>query len=210
MSKPQDLSGHLARQLSFLSRSCQGYDAGFSDEAVRIAVVLRVLFHDTKRSKSLLRQMRRRDIHLISTCPPLTPNLVYFQGLGQTKVHASYSASTVEFVPDLGPYKDARLMPLDEWWQQVIMISDGKSVRRVQLILSAANQDGGAHVDPELSPEYERLATAGALGHYSIKDSQGLRAGPIIDAHFVFLRQIGQEVLLSNDLRCLTGNETAV
>jgi hypothetical protein len=90
------------------------------------------------------------------------------------------------------------------------MSSEGKSVRRVQLILSAANQDGGAHVDPELSPEYERLATAGALGHYSIKDSQGLRAGPIIDAHFVFLRQIGQEVLLSNDLRCLTGNETAV
>ena len=203
MAPKPDMRDHLIRQLGFLNRSCQSYDAGCSDEAVRIAVVLRVLFHDTKHSRSVLRQMKRRDIRLLSSCQPIRPNTVYFQGLGQTVIRASYEHSTTEFVPNLGPYPSAHLMPVEAWWQQLVMLMERKPIRRVQLVLAAANKDGGAHVDPSLTPEYESLAAVGALGRFEIKDAAGQRTSPVMDAHLVFLRQLGQEVLLSTELQAL-------
>jgi hypothetical protein len=200
MSAKPDLRVQLARQLTFLRRSCESFDAGHTDESVRIAVVLRVLFHDTKRSRSLLKQMRRCNIQLLSSCPPLERGLVYFQGLGLTRIHASHGGSTAAFVPNLGPYKDARLIPFESWWQQVVMIMGAHRINRAQLVLAAANKDGGAHVDPDLTPEYEALSSPGMLGRFEVKDALGERSSPVTDAHFVFLRQIGQEVLLSHEL----------
>jgi hypothetical protein len=44
------LIDHLRRQLEYLRRSCELYDAGHLDEAVRLAMVIRVLIHDTKKT----------------------------------------------------------------------------------------------------------------------------------------------------------------
>ena len=49
-----DLNSHLKEQIQFLLKSCQSYDEGFFSEAKRLAVVIRVLLHDTKDSYSLL------------------------------------------------------------------------------------------------------------------------------------------------------------
>jgi hypothetical protein len=70
----------------------------------------------------------------------------------------------------------------------------------VQLILAAADKDGGAHVDPALTPEYEALSAEGAFGQFHAKDALGERSWPVVNAHFIFLRQIGQEILLSFEL----------
>src|SRR6266545_3514326 len=48
------MRSQLQRQLGFLKRSCEDFDAGQHDEGLRIAVSLRVLFHDTSASTSLL------------------------------------------------------------------------------------------------------------------------------------------------------------
>lgn len=58
---------HLSKQLGFLGRSCEAYDAGYIDEAVRIATVIRVLVHDTNRSNSLLKHLGATTINLLST-----------------------------------------------------------------------------------------------------------------------------------------------
>ena len=50
----EELKSHLKEQIQFLLKSAQSYDEGFTSEAKRLAVVIRVLLHDTKKSKSLL------------------------------------------------------------------------------------------------------------------------------------------------------------
>ncbi len=45
-----EFTEQLKRHLGFLERSCAAYDSGHQEEALRIAVSLRVLFHDTQHS----------------------------------------------------------------------------------------------------------------------------------------------------------------
>ena len=57
MDSTVDFKAHLAKQLRFLERSCKSYDAGFTDEAVRIATVIRVIIHQTGTSTPLLKHL---------------------------------------------------------------------------------------------------------------------------------------------------------
>ena len=52
-----DLDELLREQIGFLERSSAAYDEGYHDEAKRIAVVVRVLLHDTQSSHSLFEQL---------------------------------------------------------------------------------------------------------------------------------------------------------
>ena len=55
-----DFNEQLETQVSFLRRSVNAFDEGYNDEALRLAVTLRVLFHDTKQSVSLLRYLKKK------------------------------------------------------------------------------------------------------------------------------------------------------
>ena len=72
------------------------------------------------------------------------------------------------------------------------------------MVLAAAYKDGGAHVDAKLTADYETLMTSGERGffHYQTTGETG-NFKPIMDAHLVFLRQIGHELLSSPDLLAL-------
>jgi hypothetical protein len=95
----------------------------------------------------------------------------------------------------------AQFIPAPAWWEQIVLISPGKRWRRRDLTLSAANKDGGAHVDPDLTPEYQRLTK----GLWEISGYvEGVHvAGAITDHQFMYLRQMGWEVLNSPDLVAL-------
>lgn len=59
-SRPRDKAELLARlneQLGFMDDSAQLFDDGKEAEYARLAVIVRVLVHDTKSSKSLLAQL---------------------------------------------------------------------------------------------------------------------------------------------------------
>ena len=56
----EDLSAHLSRQLIFLRNSVATYDNGCAEEAIRIGVVICVLFHDTQKSEPLLQKMGQK------------------------------------------------------------------------------------------------------------------------------------------------------
>jgi hypothetical protein len=67
---------------------------------------------------------------------------------------------------------------------------------RYDIVTNVANKDGGAHIDPILTPEYERLSADGSLGSLVGRTEEGERSvTPIKDAHFTALRQIGFELL---------------
>lgn len=50
----EELRNHLIESLNFLKASSSSFDAGFYGEAKRLALTIRVLVHDTDKSKSLL------------------------------------------------------------------------------------------------------------------------------------------------------------
>jgi len=53
----KDFEKKLDQQLKFLKASISAFDQGDEDEAIRIATILRVLFHDTRNSESLLKHL---------------------------------------------------------------------------------------------------------------------------------------------------------
>src|SRR4051794_39690166 len=56
-----ELRRKLAEQLDFLRRSVDLFDAGHESEAIRLAVPIRVLVHDTGKSTSLLQLLGVKD-----------------------------------------------------------------------------------------------------------------------------------------------------
>lgn len=77
----------------------------------------------------------------------------------------------------------------------------GVRVARRDIALAAANKDGGAHVDAELPPEYQRLIE----GLWVMMGTGKHVAGQ----HLLYLRQMGFEILNSPDLSALAGAEPA-
>ena len=195
-----DFYAHLARQLAFLKRSCEAYDSGATDEAVRIATIVRVLVHNTKESTSLLKHLNATTINLLSTTDGATPNTVMCFGLGTMQL----GGDGCRYFPSLddGPVK--KLIPVSQWWDQIVFVLNPQTrLSRRKIILSAANQDGGAHVDASLSKEYEALSSDGAIGHFTYGSNGKEVDQPITDVHFVAIRQIAHELLHSPDLNAL-------
>lgn len=172
------------------------FDQGYADESIRIAVCLRVLFHDTKSQTSLLTQMKARSARILSTVPRVEPGTVFFSGMFRL---ALPSGGVPKVSVALGDAPHKEMFSRDEWWDQIIFIDDRASIRRKDVALCAADRDGGAHVDPRLTPEYKTLQD----GVWKIATRYPYSEVPVPDSHFVLLRQMGYEVLNSPDLLAL-------
>ncbi len=192
-----DFKKALARQLGFVDRSCQSFDAGFHDEAIRIAQCIRVIMHDTKAQKSVLTHMGAKNILLSSTCLDIASKLAdlnslafgsrarMFNGMGEF----SFGPGGTQYSPKLGKGMFFSHLPVDNWWAQTVFILDPDTlVSRKDVVLVAADKDGGSHVDSTLTPYYERLIESQDLGCFT--DEQGSQT-PISGHHYVALRQIG-------------------
>lgn len=234
MMTPEDwrFRESLADQLRFLKTSCERYDQGDKREAVRIATALRVIFHDTRNSTSLLTHLKAKDkVTLYSVSRPPPPGTLEFRGMGRTtlvitpKDYQVFRRVEPVLDDEAGPHPP---MTADAWWEMPVFVSrtdgrlrlmgtlaanTGKNVviTRKDIILGAANKDGGAHVDAVLSPNYEFLAQVGA---YRINDEEiELANGKLVhlpqvkNIHLLHLRQMGYEALHSPHLFALLSME---
>ncbi len=185
----------LSNQLSFLERSCSSFDSGYQNEAIRMSVILRILFHDTKNTTSLLAHLNSKDINIISTCTgtPIPPEQVSTY-LGLIQVHGDGLKPKLGFTPRI------RNLSLDAWWNQVILIpAKGSIFSRKVLILNMADKDGGAHVDAKLTTSYESIINSGWT--FTHVDNIGnVITGPVKNFHYISIRQISYEVLNSTDI----------
>jgi hypothetical protein len=200
-----DFKAQLFKQLSFLWRSCEAYDQGHTDEAVRIATVIRVLIHDTPKSTSLLKHLGALNINLSSTVSSFDrSNSVFLSGMGRMTITSTKST----WAPANDCSAIDKQLPLAEWWNQVVYILGKVQATRKNLVLAAANKDGGAHVDAALTTEYETLMTTGERGwfHYS-PTSEMHNFQPVMDAHLVYIRQMGFELLNSPELLALASKQ---
>lgn len=189
----QELEAHLAEQLQFLRASADAYDSGFEGEAKRIAVSIRVLVHDTRRSKSLLGQIGKKDQDFVDSAFPIAPNSKStHSGLVVTSISPATGAKYVPFL-DEAPHGASKLVEFERWWHTPVFVdSSGRALTRRDLVLTVANQDGGAHVDATLNSTYADLSRNNSLGWMY---SDGVRTEVLGGPECAALRQIGHEVL---------------
>jgi hypothetical protein len=200
---PVDFRESLKRQFGFLARSCHSFDAGYHDEAIRIAQCIRVLMHDTGKQRSLLTHLNAKSVSLMSTCLDIASKMrpgsrvQMFNGMGMFRS----SPEGASYFPKLDDSMFQHDLPVEQWWAETVFILDPETwVSRKRVVLDAADKDGGAHVDAALTPIYERLVDSGDLGCFF--DEQGTEIR-VTGHHYVALRQMGHELLNSPSLVAL-------
>lgn len=196
---PVTLKDHLRRQFEYLRRSCELYDAGHLDEAVRLAVGIRVLIHDTQKSKSLLRQMHVREQVKLATSFGFSAHLPKnFQPTSVFPIFASSveGGTSVPFPLPIPPI----LMAVSEWWEEIVWMQESTLTRK-EIILGTANKEGGAHVQAT-APETIQELRRGLSRITSVKIG-GIEIGTPENYHFILIRQFAHELLNSESLTAL-------
>jgi hypothetical protein len=201
LSRPQPdrrFEDKLKEQLGFLKRSCQAFDQGHEEEALRIATSLRVIFHQTDKSTSLVSHLGLADSQMLSSS----------RGHGDYKDFLRYalnlaSPTPIRALPMLGTA--FHKISVNQWWKhEPVFVHEGKAHARRRIILSAANKDGGAHVDKDLEDYYEALCSGqfafGITGDLKFSGPEPYPQGVTQYApngHLALLRQFGHETLAS-------------
>jgi hypothetical protein len=192
----EELLETLDESQQFLERSAQAFDDGFEAEAKRIAVTLRVLLHDTGQSHSLLHQLKVKDrMMFLDTADPIHPrNLAPTPGLVMMKMTARADGSDGRYVAKLDMSRTSSLKGFASWWTDPVMKVDGTWSRK-ELVLTLANQEGGAHVDPALNDRYVSLARNNGIGFMTVtEEGEAPFEGSAVAAA---VRQIAYEVSLT-------------
>lgn len=174
------------------------FDQGAEDESIRIAQALRVIFHDTTQSTSLITHLKFGAKKMLSSS----------RGQGDWTEYLSIrieltSARPVTAVPLLG--ERFRELNIEQWWrQEPVFTFKGQQYPRRRLILAVANQDGGAHVADVLYKFYEHLssgeATVGITGNLEFAGEPPFEQGVTHfadNAHLALIRQFGHEAFKS-------------
>jgi len=203
-----NLIKQMKRQICFLERSCEIFDKGERDEAIRIAVTLRTLIHDTSHSTSLLRKIKLKEILVLASSCELIPIKdqklsfenepeSYINGIRNGQViFARDSLTTLDenkiIQPILAERKSYINLSIEDWWNKfaVVVLPMDNYVSRKQIVLAAANKDGGTHVD-SYPQKYDQLDK----GFWQTN-------GEMQREHqFVLLRQFAFELLNSPDIK---------
>jgi hypothetical protein len=153
-----ELNDLLDEQLEFLRTSAQAFDHGVFPEYKRIALVLRVLLHDTSQSHSLLEQLGgKASLRFLDTRhPPIAATDHQIVGphdwpTGMIMMTATLSAApdphgegSWGYVPLLGsdPERSQSRKPFDAWWHDsIIDLRSGETFSRRHFVLGIANRE---------------------------------------------------------------------
>lgn len=189
----------LSEQLRSIETSCAAYDRGLEHEANRLAVSLRVLFHDTKSSISLMTHLGAKGVTLLSS------GVGYNDWKDYVKIVLDLSSPTpIRCSPKLGN-KFVQVSFHDWWREQIVHRFKSRDYHRFNLVLSASNQDGGAHVDEKVDQFYENLASGMSVISIDAKNLTFRNEAPYDqteqqrapNAHLAMIRQFAHEVLAS-------------
>jgi hypothetical protein len=197
----------LDKQLRFLETSCREFDAGNQDEAIRIAAAMRVMFHTTDKSTSLLTHLGAAGLAMLSTAGKRPGNHAngYWPSLVQVDIDLARVTLTAR--PKMDATRSVhRMLPFSAWWDgDVICVAAARKIKRKGLVLAAVNKDGGAHVDSNVPPDYGFFLD-GAAFSFKVEHPTGEKVEThLLNAHLACLRQIAYEVLNSPGLRRLAG-----
>ena len=161
-------------QMKFLNDFCVKYDEGHTEYALQIASTLRLLLHDTNKSHALLNQLYHKGIttvDFVDTCihqmpigkkitmpnekvtPIVRNNLCYY-----TFNHSEDSEPILTPTPLLNTAKFSVYRSFGIWWNKTTTICYPNSIiTRKRVVTLLANNDGGAHIDPNIEEDLRKL-----------------------------------------------------
>lgn len=196
----EELKEKLKEQLDLMAILADSYDNGNTIVAKSIATAVRVLMHDTSLSHSLIGQLELKDEKFFDTSfsAESIPNVKDLTRVGSFcgLVGMSVCASAKAFIPYLDevPKEICGYVGFDDYWNRIIFIDQyNNSFSRKELILAVANQDGGAHVSPDIDKKYRQLARENSLG-WKVSTDGRIWKNPE-GAELAAVRQIGHELL---------------
>ena len=174
-----NLNEQLQWQLDFLHTSLKRYEAGHEHEAIRVAVILRIMCHDHgKNSRSLLGQLSHKtiwtwlDTSRVGSHPPMQWGFLQIEH--PIGYEPRFGAPVNHFDPASEKWVD-----FDDWWTiPLIRDNDQNTFSRKDLVMFVADQDGGAHVDPTLEEKYNALSRLTSLGYHGRTSRVDRRLSP--------------------------------
>jgi hypothetical protein len=191
-----ELLRHLGEQVEFMRASMARFDSGHQAEAKRLAASVRILLRDSRNSSSLLGQLGthfewRFVDSVVVPLESINKTCVY-HGLMSMAMGGGKAAFEPLCWSEPRPVLRRRFL---DWWSRMIMRdSQGNAFTRESLVLTVADQDGGAHIDPQLDESYAALSRQNSLGvTFGIDGPEPKRW--FQDPVPVALRQIAQEVV---------------
>jgi tetratricopeptide (TPR) repeat protein len=184
----------LADHLRFIEKSAFEFDRGDTSEALRIATSLRVIFHQTAKSKALLEHLNAWDIRL------LTANKIDLKGLKEDVPDAPLAIIEWSIYPDTNVSQtNDEYITVKKWWDEdPVTATLGHWITRKDIVMWVANKDGGAHVDGILPQNYIFSMDSGTFAVLDRITGEVLQRQ--IKTPLLKLRQIAHEVLNSSDL----------
>jgi len=184
-------------QIRFLKSSTESFDGGFEDEAKRLATSLRVLLHDAQ-YPSLFSTLGIKNNFLFATSANryLPINLVAYTGL----VGMSFTVGGEAKYQPICKQSDGTQniwVYFDDWWNQIIIDDKTNIFSRRDIVLYAANKDGGTHIDPKIENKYYELILNNSVGWECCEND----ISRPMDNNLVYasIRQIVHEFLFSVD-----------
>ncbi|HEX8275514.1 MAG TPA: SEC-C domain-containing protein [Longimicrobiaceae bacterium] len=181
----------MEEQLQFLEASANSFDMGVTGEAKRLAMAIRILVHDTRNSRSLLGQLGMLGGKFVDSTHMGHPG-------GDVQRHPlaaiGFRGETAFYMALLDRARSVRLVGFEEWWGGLALAAPPQiRLSRRDLVLSLAEQDGGAHVDPGVNEAYALMSRDNAIGW--VNELAG--DVPLNGVHLCSVRQIAHELLKS-------------
>ena len=200
----------LEEQIELLQSYAEMFDKGMTVTTLPMATAIRVLFHDTPKSVSLIKHIcdaDGKDKNAFEMVTTKTPDdgkakLVLF---GDGLCLMSFRTDGLSYLPKLSNSTHTK-MAFVNWWNENVIknISDSYEkpewMSREKLITLHANKEGGAHVDENKNKKISEIGTqaaAGWVGFTIDADGVGKEIEDTIDQKKASIRQVCYEVLVS-------------
>lgn len=192
-----DFKKHLQKQLKLLRKASKEYDNGDMDEAINIAIRLRVLLHDKGRNTSLLTHLQQRNkLYFLSTLETIEEEKNRFLKEHNMLIQQFEPPAMIvdgERKPPFGSWGIKKYLPFDVWWNEKVLKINDKEYTREDIVLITTDKEGGAHVDQKVDQRTKLLGKGTGRVTYKIGNNDSEKE--LIDTHFLFLRQFAYEVL---------------
>lgn len=200
---------HLQEQVNFLIDACHAYDTGKFVYAKQMSTIIRTLVKDNPRNKqsvSLLKSlgikytMKFYNTAFAAINPAI---LLNFVGTFYHYQSTTHSQGTPIYIPmfDQTNLVDVKWIDFNDWWEtNVIVCKDTEnnfSLSRKDIILTMAEQDGGAHVDKfdKINEVYRGIMTYTSNILTYVTPTGHIQ--PIQYLQHAIVRQISHEIIVS-------------
>lgn len=207
---PEEGKQQLIECVESLVLDSEAYDKGMFNMIKRSSATLRMLFYDSRTSHSLINQIGSKDsLKMYSFINYPIKQEIFFGSIYCARFWASPPKIGHYDTFLFSPQKD-RLVELsfDSWWNGTIFrVGKDSDFSRGKIIVTLANQDGGAHFDPTIDSNYNSLVkgTTGfqippkSTNHIIFGGSPDYNDQPVQfkDIHLAIMRQVVHETILS-------------